>query len=119
MAFAEKHQVTDNIVVAFIGDGTLGEGIVYETLNMASLWIVPLLIVVENNRYAQSTKIGNNLAGSIISRAKAFNIEAGEIESNDVSLLYPRFEKIINKVRSKNIPHVEVAPITWTVNPES
>ena len=45
MAFAEKYRNTDNIVVSFIGDGTWGEGIVYESINMASLWSVPLLII--------------------------------------------------------------------------
>ena len=55
MAFAEKYKNTGNIVVVFIGDGTLGEGICYEAMNMASLWDVPLLVVIENNRYAQST----------------------------------------------------------------
>jgi len=50
MAFAEKYKKTSNIVVVFMGDGTWGEGISYEALNMASLWSVPLLVVVENNR---------------------------------------------------------------------
>ena len=53
MAFAEKYKNTNNIVVVFMGDGTWGEGISYEVMNMASLWEVPLLVVVENNKYAQ------------------------------------------------------------------
>jgi len=118
MAFAEKYNHTNNIVVAFIGDGTLGEGTVYETLNLASLWQVPLLIVVENNRIAQTTPIEHNLAGSIIERAKAFNVDTSEIESNDVSVLYPRFEAIINKVRSKCKPHMEVIH-TYRINAHS
>jgi TPP-dependent pyruvate/acetoin dehydrogenase alpha subunit len=108
MAFYEKYKNTGNIIVAFIGDGTLGEGSVYETLNMASLWKVPLLIVVENNGYAQTTPIENNLAGSIVKRAEAFSIDTGEIESNDASVLYARFKKIINKIRLKGTPHFEV-----------
>ena len=52
-----KKREIDAISVAYIGDGTLGEGVVYETLNIASKWELPLFIVVENNRYAQSTKI--------------------------------------------------------------
>jgi len=118
MAFSEKYNMTGNIVVAFIGDGTLGEGTVYETLNLASLWSVPLLIVVENNRYAQTTPIEHNLAGSIIDRAKAFDISAGEIESNDVSALYPRFSKIIEKVRTFMVPHVEIIH-TYRLNAHS
>ena len=118
MAFAEKYRGTENIVVAFIGDGTLGEGTVYETLNLASLWKVPLLIVIENNRYAQTTPIEQNLAGSIAGRVKAFGIEYGEIESNNISELYPRFEKIIKKIRLIKEPHVEVVN-TYRLNAHS
>ena len=71
--------------VVFCGDGALGEGIVYETLNMASLWALPLLVVVENNRYAQSTPIATNLAGTIAGRFAAFGIPVRELASFDVT----------------------------------
>jgi len=118
MAFSEKYLGTNNIVVAFIGDGTLGEGTVYETLNLASLWQVPLLIVVEDNQYAQTTPVQDNLSGSMVDRAKAFDIDTSEIESNDVSILYPRFADIINKVRSECKPHMEVIH-TYRINAHS
>ncbi len=118
MAFSEKYLGTNNIVVAFIGDGTLGEGTVYETLNLASLWQVPLLIVVEDNQYAQTTPVQDNLSGSMVERAKAFDIDTSEIESNDVSILYPRFGDIINKVRSECKPHMEVIH-TYRINAHS
>ena len=117
-AFAEKYNNTGNIVVAFIGDGTLGEGAVYETLNMASLWRVPLLVIVENNRYAQTTPIEQNLAGSIVDRAHSFDIKADEIESNNVGELYPRFKNIINNVRTTNSPKLEVVH-TYRLNAHS
>ena len=107
VAFSEKHLNTDNIVVAFIGDGTLGEGAVYETLNMASLLKVPLLVIIENNFYAQTTPSEMNLAGTIVGRANAFNITSGEVESNDVAVLYPIFKEVINKVRQEKIPYVQ------------
>ena len=65
---------TDAIATVFIGDGTLGEGVVYETLNIASKWGLPLLIVLENNRYAQSTSQNQTLAGEIAARAAAFEV---------------------------------------------
>lgn len=108
VAFAEKYYKNGNIVVAFIGDGTMGEGVVYETLNLASLWKVPLLIVIENNQYAQTTPIGDNLAGSLLQRAQAFDVSVGEVESNDVSVLYPRFNSLVRSVRSECRPHVEI-----------
>ena len=118
MAFAEKYKDSAAIVVAFIGDGTLGEGAVYETLNLASLWQVPLLIVVENNRYAQTTPIEQNLAGSIVKRVEAFDISVGEIESNDVTKLFPVFGEAIEFVRNNRKPFVQVIH-TYRLNAHS
>ena len=117
-AFAEKYTHSNNIVIAFIGDGTFGEGIVYETLNLASLWQVPLLILVENNYYAQTTHIEQNLAGSIMDRSKAFDIQTDEITSNDVSVLYPLFNKIIRKIRKDQSPYLQVVN-TYRLNAHS
>lgn len=70
-----KNKGEGNIAVAFIGDGTWGQGAIYEALNMASLWQVPLMIVCENNSIAQSTPAEKNFAGSMELRAKAFNVD--------------------------------------------
>ena len=118
MAFAEKYNQTGNIVVVFMGDGTWGEGISYEVMNMASIWGVPLLVVVENNRYAQSTPVELNLAGSILQRVQAFDIEADEVESNDVAVLYPIFEKVVRFVREKQKPFVQIVN-TYRLNAHS
>jgi len=118
MAFAEKYNQTGNIVVVFMGDGTWGEGISYEALNMASLWSVSLLVVVENNRYAQSTPVELNLAGSILLRVQAFDIEADEVESNDVAVLYPKFEEAVRFVREKQKPFVQIVN-TYRLNAHS
>ena len=74
LAMAEKIRKTGNIVVVCIGDGTLGEGVLYETMNIASKWELPLLILLENNLYAQSTSQRQTLAGGICARAEAFDI---------------------------------------------
>lgn len=108
MAHAEKAAGSGAIVTAFIGDGTLGEGAVYEALNLASLWRVPLLVVVENNGYAQTTPVNANLAGSITARFAAFGISTGEIESTDAEELHAHFRSIVSAVRSECRPHVEV-----------
>jgi acetoin:2,6-dichlorophenolindophenol oxidoreductase subunit alpha len=84
IALAMKLAGGDNVSVAFTGDGAFGEGVVYETLNMSALWELPLLIVVENNAYSQSTPIGLHMAGDIASRFAAFGIPAAQIESTDV-----------------------------------
>lgn len=104
MALAEKRKNSGGIVVAFIGDGTLGEGAVYEALNMASLLKVPLLVVVENNQYAQTTSIKNSLAGSITARFEAFGITALETSSQDVLEVSSVAEKIVSQVRESQQP---------------
>jgi len=74
LAMSLQFAGNENIAVVFVGDGTLGEGAVYETFNIASKWDLPLLIVLENNGYAQSTAQTQTLAGSITARAAAFGI---------------------------------------------
>ena len=118
MAFAEKYNQSGNIVVVFMGDGTWGEGICYEAMNLAAIWSVPLLVVVENNRYAQSTPVELNLAGSILKRVQAFELEADEVESNDVAVLYPRFEEAIKLVRENKKPFVQIVN-TYRLNAHS
>ncbi len=75
LALAEKLRGSDAIAVVFVGDGTLGEGALYESLNIASKWEIPLLVVCENNLFAQSTSQAETLAGDICARAAAFGIE--------------------------------------------
>jgi len=108
MALAEKMKGTGAVVVAFLGDGTLGEGAVYESLNLASLWRAPILFVVENNRWAQSTPIEKQLAGGIVDRGRAFGIESGEIDSTDAEELFNHFAPLIEQVRERQIPRFEV-----------
>ncbi len=84
LALADKIRGTGAAVVAFLGDGALGEGVVYETLNLAALWQLPLLFVLENNLYAQSTPQHLNLSGTIRGRFDAFGIENVEVDGNDV-----------------------------------
>lgn len=108
MAFAEMKKRSDAITVLFMGDGAFGQGVVYETLNMISLWQIPILIVVENNFYAQSTHISLNCAGSLLKRAEAFGISVGETESNDPEELYHLFGRIIGRLRDKRSPHMQI-----------
>ena len=84
IALAMKLAGDDAISTVFMGDGAWGEGVVYETMNMAALWELPLLVVVENNGYSQSTPIRLNMAGDIQGRFAAFGIETAHIDSTDV-----------------------------------
>jgi TPP-dependent pyruvate/acetoin dehydrogenase alpha subunit len=104
MAMAEKLHNSGKIVVTFLGDGAMGEGILYEALNMASLWAAPILYVVENNRIAQTTPIELNLAGDIADRISAFDIPCQELDSSDVLEILPVAEEKIEVVRSQRSP---------------
>lgn len=104
MAFAEKLKGEDRVVFSFIGDGTLGEGVVYETLNIAALWALPIIFIVENNRYAQSTPTRLNLAGEIPDRFKAFGILVESIDSTDVIEINEAVEPMLQRVRENKGP---------------
>ena len=88
IAFAEKCKKTAARVVVFLGDGALGEGVVYETFNLASLWSIPLLFVIENNFYAQTTPSRLQIAGEIAARPQAFRIETVHQRPTSVQQVY-------------------------------
>lgn len=104
LALAEKLRGTGAIAVVFIGDGTLGEGALYETLNIASKWELPLLVVCENNLFAQSTSQQQTLAGDICSRATAFGIATRHNSTYDWPVLLADMERSVADVRSGGRP---------------
>ena len=108
MAYAEKACHRGKIVFAFLGDGTLGEGVVYESLNMASLWRLPVFFILENNRYAQTTPIQINLAGDISDRFNAFAIPTDETDTVDVLEIYSIARFAVESVRDGEGPRALV-----------
>jgi len=104
MALAEKLKQSGAIAVAFLGDGTLGEGVIYEAFNMASKWRIPILYVVENNRIAQTTPIELSLAGSISARFQAFEIPCEELDTSDVVEIYETAKKWVAQIRQTQAP---------------
>lgn len=104
MALAEKFKQTGAIAVAFLGDGTLGQGVVYEALNIASLWNVPILYVLENNRIAQTTESHLAIAGDICARFTAFGIASQHLSSSDVLEISAIAAKLLTQVRQDQHP---------------
>lgn len=100
MALAERERGRNAIVIAFLGDGTFGEGAVYESLNLAALWKLPVVFVVENNRYAQSTPIDRHMAGSIAGRFAAFGIPALEQDTTDVLVVRHLAQPLLDAARA-------------------
>lgn len=104
MALAEKKKQSNAIVVVFLGDGTLGEGVVYESLNLASLWHLPILFVVEDNGIAQTTPVALALAGDMVERFKAFGIQTEACQSSDVLEITNICGSLVNEIRTKIEP---------------
>ena len=106
MAYAEKLKKSGGKVVAFLGDGALSQGVVYESWNMASLWELPILYVVENNLYAMSTSIYDHFAGDIKKRAEAFGMKATEMPDGDVEQVYGAAKTIMQEIAQGTAPQV-------------
>lgn len=117
-ALAEKKRETGAIVIVFIGDGTMGQGIVYESLNIASCWQLPVLFVLEQNCYAQTTSFQAAHSGWLERRAEPFDIATTVLDGNDVVLVYNEVREIAARVRSACRPHFLVLN-TYRLGPHS
>lgn len=104
VALGNELQKIDSLSVVYIGDGTLGQGVLYETLNLSSVWNVPVIFVVEKNGIAQTTSNNQTIAGTIEYRAKAFDIEYFKSTTNNVSDLMDQTEKAISFSRNNKRP---------------
>jgi TPP-dependent pyruvate/acetoin dehydrogenase alpha subunit len=118
IALAEKKKGTGAVSTVFLGDGTLGEGVTYESLNMASLWKLPVFFVVENNHYAQSTPVELELAGSISARAAAFGVETDELDTTDVEEIHAAAGRAVARIRETGEPFFLVLD-TYRFSPHS
>lgn len=103
-ALRRKLRDERGVSAIFVGDGTLGEGLLYESLNLASIWHVPALFVVENNGVAQTTPTAAMIGGgSILARGEAFGLRSRQVDDAD-----PRFfdevEEIVEGVRRSREP---------------
>ncbi len=110
LAFGHKIRGRGDISAVFIGDGTLGQGVVYETLNIASKWSLPLLIILEDNKYSQSTPQSETLAGDIGSRARAFGIKVTEADTWNWRELHHKAGILVDQARRDSRPrflHIE------------
>lgn len=105
MAYAVKYKNEKKIVVSFFGDGAMNEGYVNESLNLASIWNLPIIFVCENNLYAMSGPIGRMTKTKKLSdRAKVMGIESMTIDGNNVVKVYETVEKVYQKIKKNNQP---------------
>jgi len=106
MALAEKVAKSDAVVVQFAGDGALAEGAFYESFNIAALWELPYLLIVEDNGYAQSTPKALEQAGHLADRPKPFGIPVLEVDGNDVEAVHEGTEELVERIRRGEGPGV-------------
>src|SRR6266540_634166 len=102
--FSAKALGTDRVSVCFFGEGALGQGLLYEVMNMASLWKLPVVYVCENNLYNEYTSYEDVTAGSITARAKAFGIATTEVDGQDVLAVRGAAEQAVERGRSGGGP---------------
>jgi pyruvate dehydrogenase E1 component alpha subunit len=98
-ALSAQMRGSEQVAVCFFGDGALGQGLLYESMNMASLWKLPVIYVCENNLYGEYTPCGDTVAGEILGRARAFGIHAESINGQDVVLVYETMRRLVERAR--------------------
>jgi len=103
-AFTAKMLGKDDVTVCFFGDGATAQGILYEVMNMAALWNLPVIYACENNGYSEYTKTAEIAAGSITARAEAFGIEAFTVDGQDVLAVNEITEKLVARSRKGEGP---------------
>jgi len=111
-AYAEKAKGSGGIVTVFFGDGALAEGIIYESFNIASLWELPVLFVLEDNGYAQSTSKKYEHAGDLATRGVSFGIQTTRLRANDVVAVSHATRPIVDEIRRTLRPQFLVLETT-------
>ena len=92
------------VAVCFFGEGALGQGVLYEVMNLAQLFKLPVIYVCENNLYTEYTHYSETTAGDILMRATAFGLEAASVDGQDVRAVHSTAEKLVERARRGDGP---------------
>jgi pyruvate dehydrogenase E1 component alpha subunit len=103
-AFTAKHLKTGQVAVCFFGEGALGQGVLYEVMNLAALWKLPVIYVCENNLYNEYTHYSETTAGDILDRGRAFGVPADSVDGQDVRAVHPTASKLVERARRGDGP---------------
>jgi pyruvate dehydrogenase E1 component alpha subunit len=107
LAFAHRYRGDDNVSVTYFGDGAANQGQVYESFNMAELWKLPVIYVIENNRYAMGTAINRSSAETNLSRrGLSFNIPGEQVDGMDVRAVKAAGDKAVAWCRAGKGPYI-------------
>jgi pyruvate dehydrogenase E1 component alpha subunit len=94
-----KRLETDRVAVCFFGEGALGQGVLYEVMNVASLWKLPVIYICENNLYTEYTHFTETTAGDIPARAAAFGLQAESVDGQDVRAVFETAGRLVDRAR--------------------
>ncbi len=107
LAFASKYKGDDSVSITYFGDGAANQGQVYESFNMAKLWNLPVVYVIENNKYAMGTSIERAAATTDFSmRGASFDIPGEQVDGMDVRMVYDAAQRAIEHARSGKGPYI-------------
>src|SRR3954449_1737373 len=107
LAFAHRYRKNDNVCLTYFGDGAANQGQVYESFNMAELWKLPVIYVIENNRYAMGTAIHRSHSTTDLSkRGASFNIPGEQVDGMDVRAVKAAGEKAVAWCRASKGPYI-------------
>lgn len=103
-ALSARRQGRDDVAVCFFGDGATAQGLMYEVMNMAALWKLPVIYACENNGYSEYTRTDEIAAGSILARAQAFGIESFAVDGQDVLAVNDLAQRLVARARKGEGP---------------
>jgi acetoin:2,6-dichlorophenolindophenol oxidoreductase subunit alpha len=103
-ALATKKLRNGRVAVCFFGEGALGQGSLYEVMNLAQLWQLPVIYVCENNLYNEYTHYSETTAGTILGRAAAFGIEGARVDGQDVRAVHEIATRLVKRARAGEGP---------------
>jgi pyruvate dehydrogenase E1 component alpha subunit len=107
LAFANKYRGNGNVSMTYFGDGAANQGQVYESFNMAELWKLPVIFIIENNRYAMGTAVTRASAQTGFLQARlSFNIPGEQVDGMDVRAVKAAAEKALEWCRAGNGPYI-------------
>ena len=107
LAFADKYLGNDNVTFTYFGDGAANQGQVYETYNMAELWSLPVVFVIENNQYAMGTSVKRSTKSTtFFGRGEAFGIPGEQVDGMDVLAVKAAGEKAVAHCRAGKGPYI-------------
>ncbi len=103
-ALSSKRLGTGQVAVCFFGEGALGQGVLYEVMNLAALWKLPVIYVCENNLYNEYTHYLETTAGEILARGDAFGVHSESVDGQDVRAVYAMAQRLVDRARKGEGP---------------